>query len=210
MHLIVGFHDGFTFYRRQFMFLSNRCVSRFMAVAFMFLLVGALARHAQAKPPSVGDEAADFTLKTVDDEEVSLAKLRKSGPVVLIVLRGYPGYQCPVCNAQTGQFIAAAKKFAAVKANIVLVYPGPAEELKKHAAEFARGKTFPDNCYLALDPDYAFTKAYDLRWEAKGETAYPSTFVIEPNGKALFAKVSMTHGGRTTVAEVLKALPERP
>lgn len=157
--------------------------------------------------PKVGDKAADFMLRTADGEEVSLAKLTKQGPVVLIVLRGYPGYQCPACNVQTGQFIGAAKKFAAAKANVVLVYPGEAKGLKEHADEFTRGKTFPDNCYLALDPDYSFTNAYHLRWDAPNETAYPSTFVIDQDHKIVFAKTSQTHKGRTTVDEVLKAVP---
>ena len=65
------------------MFLTGRNVSRFTAIAFMFLLAGALTMSAQAKPPSVGDEVPDFTLKTGDDEEVSLAQLRKAGAIVL-------------------------------------------------------------------------------------------------------------------------------
>jgi peroxiredoxin len=181
-----------------------------LATITVCLLAGLACQAAQAdesKVPQVGDRAADFALKTVDGEDVSLARLTKEGPVVLIVLRGYPGYQCPACNVQTGQFIGAAKKFAAAKANVVLVYPGEAQGLKDHADEFARGKTFPENCYLALDPDYAFTKAYHLRWDAKNETAYPSTFVIDQDQKIVFAKISETHKGRSTVDEVLKGLP---
>ena len=190
---------------RQFSLpLSLRCLASALLVGGL-LSVSPVAL--QANPPAVGDDAADFTLKTVEDEEVSLAKLTKSGPVVLIVLRGYPGYQCPACNSQTGQFIGAAKKFAEQKANIVLVYPGAAAELKTHAGDFSRGKTFPDNCYLVLDPDYSFTNAYGLRWLAKNETAYPSTFVIDTAGKIVFAKISKSHGGRTSVEEVLKAVP---
>jgi len=58
-----------------------------------------------------------------------------------------------------------------------------------------------------LDPDYAFTNRYGLRWEAKNETAYPSTFSIGRDGWVTFSKVSKTHGGRTTAAEVLARLP---
>ena len=96
-----------------------------------------------------------------------------------------------------------AKKFEALNANLVLVYPGPAQGLKAHAQEFIRGKTLPGNFYLVLDPDYDFTVAYGLRWEAKNETAYPSTFVIGQDGKVQFAKISTTHGGRATAEEVL-------
>lgn len=156
--------------------------------------------------PAVGEEAADFELKTLDAETVKLSKLVADGPVVLIVLRGYPGYQCPACTAQMGQFLSNAKKFEALKTRVVMVYPGPADDLKKHADDFVRGKTLPDNFSLALDPDYEFTMAYRLRWEAKNETAYPSTFVIDRERKITFAKISMSHGGRASMDEVLKAL----
>ena len=137
---------------------------------------------------------------------MKLSKLVADGPVVLIVLRGYPGYQCPVCTAQVGQFLSNAKKFDAVKARVVMVYPGSADGLKKQAEDFVRGKTLPDNFYLVLDPDYEFTKAYHLRWEAKNETAYPATFVIDRERRIQFAKISMSHGGRASADEVLKAL----
>jgi thioredoxin-dependent peroxiredoxin len=170
------------------------------------LLALSASQAFSADRPAVGEMAADFSLATVDGEKVELAKLKDKGPVVLIVLRGFPGYQCPVCNAQVGQFLGSAEKFKAAGANVVLVYPGPADKLKEHAQEFVRGKTLPDNFYLALDPDYAFTKAYNLRWEAKNETAYPSTFVIAKDGKITFAKISMSHGDRSKVQDVLQAL----
>jgi peroxiredoxin len=172
-------------------------------------MIGALAveaRAADAKPPAVGEVARDFTLSTVTGEKTQLTQLQKSGPVVLIVLRGFPGYQCPVCNAQVGQFLAIARKFESHKAIVVLVYPGPAAGLKEHAQEFVRGKTLPSNFYLTLDPDFEFTQDYGLRWEAKNETAYPSTFVIGTDGIVKFAKISQTHGGRTSADEVLKVL----
>ena len=159
-----------------------------------------------AQPPAVGESAADFTLSTPGGEQVQLLRLLKKGPVVLIVLRGFPGYQCPVCNAQVGQFIASAKKLKEAGANVVLVYPGASAGLKEHADEFIRGKTLPDNFDLVFDPDFAVIKAYHLRWEAKNETAYPSSFVIDTSGKITFAKVSMSHGGRASAEEVLKAL----
>jgi hypothetical protein len=44
-------------------------------------------------PPIKGDTAKDFTLWSLNREEVSLKSLTAHGPVVLLVLRGYPGYQ---------------------------------------------------------------------------------------------------------------------
>ena len=61
-------------------------------------------------------------------------------------------------------------------------------------------------CGSQLDPDYKFTNAYHLRWDAKAETAYPSTFVIDAERKVQFAKVSKSHGDRASADEVLEAL----
>jgi thioredoxin-dependent peroxiredoxin len=182
--------------------LLNTCIAMLVGIVASSTLMAA----EQGKQPAVGDVAQDFSLSTVEGESVKLSNLTKSGPVVLIVLRGYPGYQCPVCSAQVGQFLASNKKFKDAQASIVLVYPGPAGGLKEHANEFIRGKTLPDNVYLVLDPDYAFTNKYQLRWDAKNETAYPSTFVVDTEGKIRFAKISKTHGGRASVDEVLKTL----
>ena len=161
------------------------------------------------QPPAIGEQAPDFNLLTLAGEKVHLGELLKSGPVVLVVLRGYPGYQCPACTAQAGDYLARGKQFAAVKANVVLVYPGPAKGLADHARDFVRGKTLPENCFLVTDPDYALTTSYGLRWERSGETAYPATLVINAAGKVLWSKVSRSHGDRTKAAAVLEVLRKR-
>lgn len=167
------------------------------------------ATGAEPKRPAVGDAAPDFRLPTLDGRAVQLSQLTGQGPVVLVVLRGFPGYQCPVCNAQAGQFLASAAKFAERGARVVLVYPGPSDGLTQRAGEFVQGKTFPKHFELVLDPDYALTNAYGLRWDAPQETAYPSTFVVAKGGQIAFAKISKSHGGRASVDEVLGALPAR-
>jgi len=47
---------------------------------------------------------------------------------------------------------------------------------------------------------------YGLRWNAPNETAYPSTYVVDKQGKIVFAKTSKSHGGRASADEILKAL----
>ncbi len=186
-------------------------------LALLFVILAALGAASASKAvadekpaqPKVGDKAKDFELAAIDGEKVKLSELVKEGPVVLLLLRGYPGYQCPICTKQVGDFTTRAKNFAAAKANVVLVYPGPADKLKEHAEEFIHGKTLPENFRLLLDPDYSFTNSCHLRWDAKNETAYPSTFVIDREMKIQFAKISMKHGGRSSAAEVLKVVSEK-
>jgi peroxiredoxin Q/BCP len=160
-------------------------------------------------PPKVGDPAPDFELVGLGGETVRLSKVASHGPVAVIVLRGYPGYQCPICSRQVRQFTERGKEFEAAGAEVLMIYPGPAHDLKQRAAEFARGRDLPKNFHLLLDPDFEFTNAWRLRWNAPRETAYPSSFVVNRDGKVRFAKISKSHGGRATVSEVLAALSEK-
>lgn len=159
--------------------------------------------------PKVGDEAKDFELAAIGGETVKLSKLTEAGPVVLVVLRGYPGYQCPLCTKQFAELREKADEFKKAGAQVVFVYPGPADGLKAKATEFVKGRDYPAHFTILLDPDYTFTNAYSLRWDAKNETAYPSTFVLDAKRKVTFAKVSKTHGDRAKTDDILKALPSR-
>ena len=174
----------------------------------LFLAPAAVAQPRAARPPSIGDKLPDITLKSTRGKSLRLSQLVGQGPVVLIVLRGYPGYQCPFCNRQARDFVQQAQAFRDRGAQVVMIYPGPAEKLDDRAAEFLSDKSWPDNFEMLLDPDYKFTNLYGLRWNEPSETAYPSTFLIDQRGIVFFSKVVKSHGGRTTAAEVLDTLPK--
>ena len=182
---------------------GNRTALSHLAFA---LLTGSLPIALQAADiPKVGDKAPDFTLKGLGDETVRLGELTAKGNVVLVVLRGWPGYQCPISDTQVHDFMASAAGFAEAKTQLVFVYPGPANDLKAHAEEFKswKGKQWPKEFLYLLDPDYSMVNAYNLRWDAPRETAYPSTFVLDKKGVVRFARISHTHGDRTKASEVL-------
>jgi peroxiredoxin len=181
-------------------------MGRIHGIVVTLLLVSFNFATTAADPPQVGDKAPDFTLAQIDGRQLLLSAELKSGPVVLIVGRGWVGYQCPFCNRQFGDFLKAAKEIDAAGARVLWVYPGPTEDVQKRAEEFAAGKAFPPNFRFVLDPNYRFTVAYGLRWDAPQETAYPSTFVIDRAGVVRYALVSRTHGGRATAADVLVEL----
>src|SRR6266581_225493 len=117
-------------------------------------LVLAMVSLVSAAPPMVGDKAPDFALSTVEGKSVRLSEVISKGPVVLVVLRGYPGYQCPFCNRQVQDFIRKSQGFADAGAHVVLVYPGPPQDLNAKANEFLADKKLPDNFALVLDPGY--------------------------------------------------------
>jgi peroxiredoxin len=189
------------------------CVGLFLATAPFDLPLRADPKITAEPPktlaaPEAGKKAADFSLESVRGVNVKLSKLVEKNAVVLVVLRGYPGYQCPICSRQVGELLQQADNIAKYGAQVVLVYPGPAGQLRERANEFIADRAIPKHFHLVMDPDYAFTNAYGLRWDAPRETAFPSTFVIDRQGIVRFARVSKTHGGRASAKEVLKALGE--
>jgi peroxiredoxin len=177
-----------------------------MKTILMFLFALSAALPIAAAPPAVGEKAPDFALSTPEGKSVRLSEEMSKGPVVLVVLRGFPGYQCPYCNRQVQDYIQKAQGFTDAGVRVVLVYPGPPQNLGDRANEFLVDKKLPANFQLLLDPGYQFTNQYGLRWDAPQETAYPSTFLIDRQGVVFFNKISREHGGRTTATEVLDAL----
>ncbi|MEM9367827.1 MAG: peroxiredoxin family protein [Planctomycetota bacterium] len=177
-------------------------------LACLPLLIATITR-AEAADLAPGAEAPDFTLEAVAGElsgEVTLSAVAAENPVVLVVLRGYPGYQCGLCSRQVAGYVAAAKQFAGKDARVLMVYPGPEAQLAARANEFLRGSQLPAPLTLLLDPDYTMVNAYGLRWDAPKETAYPSAFLIDADRKIQFVNISRSHGGRTTANAVLAKL----
>lgn len=156
--------------------------------------------------PAAGQIARDFALNDLQGRTVKLSERLAAGPVVLIVLRGFPGYQCPLCNRQVNDFLRNAAAIDAAGARLIFVYPGPPAGLEGRAREFTVDKQLPPGVDFLLDPGYAFTNLYSLRWDAPRETAYPATFVIRRSGEIAFAKVSKSHAGRATPREILDQL----
>ncbi|HVX62107.1 MAG TPA: peroxiredoxin family protein [Pirellulales bacterium] len=186
--------------------MLKTCFAPIVFGLFAIAASGAAAEDAAKVPLAVGDQAPDASLPDLHGDEVGLKKLFAAGPVALVVLRGYPGYQCPLCNRQAGELLARAEDFSKAGAQVVMVYPGSAKQLDEHARQFIAGKKFPAHYRFLLDPDYRLVEAYGLRWNAPQETAYPSSFVVNRQGEITFAAVSRSHGGRTPAAELIKAI----
>ena len=95
-------------------------------------------------------------------------------------------------------------------ARVVMVYPGPADDLKAHSTEFLKNKQWPKEFVYLTDSSFTMVKAYGLRWDAPAETAYPSTFVLDLKNVIRFAKVSRSHGDRAKAADVIEAIKGLP
>jgi peroxiredoxin len=182
-----------------------------LPLALLGTILSTSACHAQVgseiKSLKLGDTAKDFEFHPLEGKKkVKLSALAKDGPVVLVVLRGFPGYQCPLCSRQVNDFREHAEEFADLQTKVVLVYPGPAAELKQRAHEFLKNDVLPKPLMLVVDPAYKFTNFYGLRWDAANETAYPSVFVLDSERVVKYRKVSKSHGDRAKAEEVLEVL----
>jgi thioredoxin-dependent peroxiredoxin len=181
----------------------NRTVP-FVLVAAWALSIGV---PVFAETPPVGAKAPDFTLSTPSGKAIRMSDVRPGHDLVLVVLRGFPGYQCPFCMKQVHDFVEHASGFAAKDTAVLLVYPGPPADLNQHANDFlAKQPKLPSNVVLVTDPDYAVTNLYGLRWNAPNETAYPSTFILDKKGIIVFEKISHTHGDRMSAQDALDHL----
>jgi peroxiredoxin len=170
------------------------------------LVLALTALPSFAATPGVTDRAPDFTLPTPGGATLQLSSLTASSRVVLILLRGHPGYQCPYSLQQFNDFQQSAAQFAALGTQVLFIYPGQSSKLDDEAADFAPASSLPANVHLVIDPDFTATNLYGLRWSAPGETAYPSTFIIEKNGSIYSAKVGKSHGDHPTAADTLAAI----
>ena len=185
---------------------SGRRLAASVAVAMVLTAGVAWAQPMAPTAPKEGATAPAFTLADASGASTTLAKELAAGPVVLVVGRGWPGYQCPFCTRQFGDYLANAEQLKTAGATVVFVYPGPGEGLAEHAQAFTAGKDLPGHFRFVTDPDYTFTNSYGLRWDAAKETAYPATFVLDRRRVVTFVNVSREHGGRVPVADVLAAL----
>jgi peroxiredoxin len=172
--------SGFIF-RQPHKFVLGQTARLSLAGAMLFVSVTAFAQT-----PAVGRKAPDFTLSSPNGATVQMSKQQHANMLVFVMLRGFPGYQCPYCQKQVHDFVEHAPDFAAKNATVLLVYPGPPADLDQHAKEFlAKQSDLPANIVLVTDPDYKVTNLYGLRWDAPHETAYPSTFIVDKKGVVL-------------------------
>ena len=67
-----------------------------------------------------------------------------------------------ITGGSRGIGAATVRLFREAGARVVMVYPGPPEDLGAKANEFLADKKLPDNFDLLLDPGYTFTNLYGL------------------------------------------------
>ncbi len=137
----------------------------------------------------VGRSLPFDVLQTADRREFDLRQFHGRRNVLVVVLRGFSGAVDVYCVAQAAALAKCQAEFAASGVEVVLVYPGAAENLatfeKAYKMAFGEGLTLR----LCCDTGCAAVRALGI----EGDLALPTALLVDEHGLVRYAHV----GGRT-------------
>ena len=134
-----------------------------------------------------GNPAPNFSLKSLDGKEFSLAGALKKGPVVLAFFK----VSCPVCKFT---FPFLERLYQRYKSDSLTVL-GVSQDNASASRDFAQsfGVTFP---ILVDDSAYAVSNAYGL-------SMVPTVFLIEPGGATKISSMGFVKADLESIADAL-------
>lgn len=133
--------------------------------------------------------------------------LRDGRPLVLVILRGFPGYVCPYCTAQTASLFNALPDFEQSGARVALVYPGAADTVPaflRAVREYERNDAIPIPVFF--DINLTTVQALGIQ----GKVAQPTTVILDRSGVVRYAYVGKGPGDRPPVGVLLAELSRLP
>ena len=179
------------------------------------LVVTGLGLAAAGCTPRLKDDAP--ANRVVSPEELPATFIDRAGKsvelasyrgrfVVLVVVRGLPasgGAFCGYCLAQANGLTANYPQFQQRKAEVLLVVPGSpevADAFARQAGERATAAPLPYP--LVVDPDAVAVGRLGIR----GDLAKPSTFILDADGRVVYAYVGKSPSDRPSVRALLGEL----
>ena len=172
----------------------------------------------EAQGIAVGDSIPNFFAKDIHDVTYSLNESLKTGPVVVIFIRGQ---WCPFCNKHLSAIQDSLPMIYAKGASVIVISPEKSEFIKitieKTGAEFT---LLYDEEYKILDafdvtfkPDSISRFMYNTMLGANLKDAHsddserlpvPATFIIGKDGKVVWRHFDPNYKKRSTVADIVK------
>ena len=167
---------------------------------------------------NTGDTAPEFILKNASGEEISLSSYLKKGPVILTWYRG--GW-CPYCNITLNRLQQELPNFKLNGANLLALTPelpdSSLSTIEKHSLEF-QVLSDPGNKVarqygivfkLTKDVGDSYQKGFDLHsynGDESNELPLAATYVIDSNGKIIYAFLDADYRNRAEPEDILNAL----
>jgi peroxiredoxin len=136
---------------------------------------------------AAGNSAPNFSLKSPDSTEFSLAHALKKGPVVLAFFK----VSCPVCKFT---FPFLERLYERYKSDTV-TFLGVSQDNASASRDFANdfGLTFP---ILLDDSSYTVSNAYGL-------SMVPTVFLVEPDGTVKVSSMGFVKADLESIADSL-------
>lgn len=132
---------------------------------------------------------------------VEIDALRDGRALALVVLRGFPGYVCPFCTAQTAALSNRLADFDRLGVRVALVYPGPADTVPvflEAVREYRKGQELP--MPVLFDPELAAVRSLGIA----GEVALPTSVLVDADGIVRYVYVGRSHDDRPSVNTLLR------
>ena len=167
---------------------------------------------------AMGDQAPGFTLTNQTGEEVSLASLLESGPVVLMWYRG--GW-CPYCNLALRAYQERLDDFSALGATLVALSPELPDRTLSTAEKEGLGFQVLSDVGNGVAREYGvvfeltegvkanYEQAFGLsayNGDDSGELPLAATYVIGRDGVIRWAFLDADYRNRAEPADVIEAL----
>ena len=186
-------------------------------------MLSAVVAHSQApsQPLKAGDSIPDVTLRTEQDQAVSLRKLVAAKPTVLIFYRG--GW-CPYCMRHLQALEGIEKDLVAEGVQLLAISMDQPSKLRETPnRDKLHYRLLSDSSAQAVKAfGIAFTvddatlekyKTYHVDLEAASGQSHhilphPSVFVVDQAGKIRFAHVNPNYKVRLDPAKILDAVRE--
>jgi antitoxin component YwqK of YwqJK toxin-antitoxin module/peroxiredoxin len=150
------------------------------------------------RPDLLDKPLAQTRFLGADGSVVDVSSYKK--PVVVVLLRGFGGQVCLYCAAQTAALCKRIDDFHKSGAEVVVLYPGPAESAPAFIQAVKSLSKEPPPMPVALDVSLLLVRALGV----EDNLARPTSLVLDRRGKVRFAYVGKTIADRPSADDLLR------
>ncbi len=184
----------------------------------VFLLTGCSGDQNPAAPQSgsqtrpvpytavtkVGDVFPYTSFVGQDGTVVDLTKRGDGKKSLLVFMRGFSGFVCPYCTAQTAELVKRRDEILATNTELYVVYPGAAETIPTflEAVRVYMASEDAPGISVLMDVDLKAVDALGIRQDL----SRPCTFVLDAEGRLVYEYVGEGPPDRPSLDDVLQVL----
>jgi peroxiredoxin len=164
--------------------------SRISKILLVFLAL--LFAHSFAQEPTKSVAAVDFTARDLDGKKVQLKTFLANGPVLL----DFWALWCVPCLKEMPQLQKLAEQYRKSDLTVIAVnQDSPSDQSK--VKPFVKQKRY--DFVIVLDEDKDLAKQFNVN-------ILPTTFLLDQNGKIVYAHTGYKPGDEAKLAEELRKL----